>query len=70
MSQTYDPLRKFLDISKLKNLEWSPKTGLLKGIRETYQWALEKGVFTEQKNTWQREDLLPLQTQTLQRTAG
>ena len=66
LSQTYDPSELYFG--------WSPKTGLLKGIRETYQWALEKGVFTEPKNTRQKEDLLHLQTQTqtqtLERTAG
>jgi len=30
--------RKLLDISKLKNLGWSPKIDLVKGIASTYEW--------------------------------
>lgn len=34
--------RKVMEVSKLKNLGWSPKISLEQGIEETYQWFLEK----------------------------
>lgn len=34
-------LRKVMEVSKLKNLGWSPKISLEQGIEETYQWFLE-----------------------------
>jgi len=33
--------QKLLDISRIKKLGWSPKTGIENGIRQTYQWYLE-----------------------------
>lgn len=33
--------RKVMEVSKLKNLGWSPKISLEQGIEETYQWFLE-----------------------------
>lgn len=33
--------RKLLDISKIKNLGWEPKTSLKAGLEKTYQWFLE-----------------------------
>jgi len=30
-----------MEVSKLKNLGWSPKISLEQGIEETYQWFLE-----------------------------
>ncbi len=37
--------RKVLDISKVKNLGWSPIFDLKKGLTETYEWAIENNVF-------------------------
>jgi GDP-L-fucose synthase len=33
--------RKLLDISRLKNLGWSPRISLIDGIRHTYEWFLK-----------------------------
>lgn len=33
--------RKLLDTSKINNLGWAPKTGLHRGIRQTYKWFVE-----------------------------
>lgn len=33
--------RKLLDISRIKDLGWTPKVGLREGIAQTYQWFLE-----------------------------
>jgi GDP-L-fucose synthase len=33
--------RKLLDVSRLKNLGWTPSISLEDGIRRTYQWYLE-----------------------------
>jgi GDP-L-fucose synthase len=32
--------KKLLDISRIKNLGWEPKTSLEEGIRKTYTWYL------------------------------
>ena len=37
--------RKLLDISRLRSLGWQPRYGLEEGIRLTYRWCLESGVF-------------------------
>lgn len=37
--------RKLLDISRLRSLGWRPRYGLEEGIRLTYRWCLESGVF-------------------------
>jgi len=34
--------RKVLDVSRLRNLGWSPSYDLDSGIRSTYQWYLEQ----------------------------
>jgi GDP-L-fucose synthase len=34
--------RKLLDISKLKNLGWSPKINLVKGVTSTYDWFVSE----------------------------
>lgn len=34
--------RKLLDVSKLKGLGWKPRISLREGIRNTYQWYLER----------------------------
>ncbi len=34
--------RKLLDVSKLNALGWKAKTGLRKGIAETYEWYARK----------------------------
>ena len=34
--------RKLLDISKLKNLGWSPKINLVKGVTSTYEWFVSE----------------------------
>ncbi|MCX7816779.1 MAG: GDP-L-fucose synthase [Syntrophales bacterium] len=36
--------RKLLDISKLRQLGWAPKTPLEEGIRKTFEWYLKSGV--------------------------
>ncbi|MEZ5218835.1 MAG: hypothetical protein R2715_20145 [Ilumatobacteraceae bacterium] len=33
--------RKVLDVTKLRNLGWSPRYDLRTGIRETYRWFLD-----------------------------
>ena len=33
--------RKFLDISRLNELGWKSRTGLLEGVKKTYQWYME-----------------------------
>ncbi len=37
--------RKLLNVDRLANLGWKAKTGLEDGIRMTYEWCLENGVF-------------------------
>ena len=37
--------RKLLDISRLRTLGWRARIPLSEGLRSTYQWALEHGVF-------------------------
>jgi GDP-L-fucose synthase len=37
--------RKLLDISRLRSLGWQPRYSLEEGIRLTYRWCLESGVF-------------------------
>jgi len=34
--------RKLLDNSKIKKLDWSPKTTLVKGIEQTYRWFMDQ----------------------------
>ncbi len=34
------PPRKLLDISRLREFGWSPQTGLVEGIKKTYEWYL------------------------------
>jgi GDP-L-fucose synthase len=34
--------QKLLDISKIRELGWSPKTPLRKGIESTYRWYVER----------------------------
>jgi GDP-L-fucose synthase len=34
--------RKLLDISKLKNLGWSPKIDLFQGVTSTYEWFVSE----------------------------
>jgi GDP-L-fucose synthase len=38
--------RKILDSGRLRNLGWKPKISLAEGVKNTYQWALESGIFT------------------------
>lgn len=38
--------RKVVDSSRLRALGWKPKHTLQSGLRQTYQWAVENGVFT------------------------
>jgi GDP-L-fucose synthase len=38
--------QKLLDISRIRALGWQPRIALREGLRSTYQWALEHGVFT------------------------
>ncbi|MBS1115389.1 MAG: GDP-L-fucose synthase 1, partial [Nitrospirae bacterium] len=33
--------KKLLDISRIRNLGWEPKTSLEAGIRKTYEWYLK-----------------------------
>jgi len=37
--------RKLLNIDKLRNLGWQPKTGLREGIRKTLNWCSERNIF-------------------------
>ena len=37
--------QKLLDVSRLKNLGWSPRISLKDGIRQTYEWCLKNSVF-------------------------
>jgi len=37
--------RKLLDIGRMRRLGWQPRYGLEEGIRLTYRWCLERGVF-------------------------
>jgi len=37
--------RKLLDVSRIASLGWSPRIPLAEGLRGTYRWALERGVF-------------------------
>ena len=37
--------RKVLDVSKIKSLGWVPKHNLYEGLKITYKWALDNGVF-------------------------
>jgi GDP-L-fucose synthase len=37
--------RKLLDIDRVRSLGWRPRYGLEEGIRHTYRWCLENGVF-------------------------
>jgi GDP-L-fucose synthase len=37
--------RKLLDIGRVRSLGWQPRYGLEEGIRLTYRWCLENGVF-------------------------
>jgi GDP-L-fucose synthase len=37
--------RKLLDVSRMEALGWRPRISLRDGLRVTYQWALEHGVF-------------------------
>jgi GDP-L-fucose synthase len=37
--------RKLLDIARVRSLGWQPRYGLEEGIRRTYRWCLERGVF-------------------------
>ncbi|MGH8640906.1 MAG: GDP-L-fucose synthase family protein [Burkholderiales bacterium] len=37
--------QKLLDIGRLRSLGWQPRYGLEEGIRLTYRWCLENGVF-------------------------
>ena len=37
--------RKLLDIGRVRSLGWQPRYGLEEGIRLTYRWCLERGVF-------------------------
>ncbi len=34
-------MRKLMDVSRLKDMGWSPTTGLQQGVEETYRWFLE-----------------------------
>jgi GDP-L-fucose synthase len=34
--------RKVLDITKIKNLGWQPKTSLVEGVKQVYDWYLNK----------------------------
>jgi len=40
-------LRKVLDISRMSELGWRPRHSLEDGIRLTYQWCLDHGVFND-----------------------
>ncbi len=37
--------RKLLDVSRLKKLGWAPRIGLAEGVRATYAWAIDNGIF-------------------------
>jgi GDP-L-fucose synthase len=37
--------RKLLDIGRMRSLGWQPRYGLEEGIRLTYRWCVESGVF-------------------------
>jgi GDP-L-fucose synthase len=37
--------RKLLDVSRITALGWRPRYSLEEGIRRTYEWCLENGVF-------------------------
>jgi len=40
--------RKLLDVSRLHNLGWKHSRGLAEGLRDTYRWALENGIFSNE----------------------
>ena len=37
-------MRKVLDVSKIKEYGWSPKTSLEEGLKRTYQWAIDNKI--------------------------
>ena len=37
--------RKLLDVGRMRALGWRPRIGLEEGVRVTYRWCLENGVF-------------------------
>lgn len=38
-------VRKVLDVSRLRSFGWSPRIPLREGLRDTYEWALSRGLF-------------------------
>ena len=37
--------RKLLDVSRMTALGWRARISLAEGLRATYRWALERGIF-------------------------